>query len=134
MKEKLDERFVLPRSEQALHSFWDRFHTALVNEHGATFYAHDGSVMTGEREDGVFEVVNPIIKCIAVYDLLSIETWNISRTDALAKYFVRFHDCRGMFFCVRNSSGRVLEMSASGGVEVWIERATGFAGLAAKKE
>mgnify|MGYP003582791407 CR=1 FL=1 len=135
MKEKLAEQFVLPRSEQALRSFLDRFDNILVNGYGATFYGRDGSVMRGGREDGVFEVVNPVVKCIAVYDLLSIETWNVRRTGAgLANYIVRFHDCRGMFLCVRDSTGRVLEMSASGNVEVWIDRATGFAGLAVKKE
>jgi hypothetical protein len=88
-------------------------HGMVVNdEQGAALHANDGSV-TLVRTDGSIEETNPATSRIEIADLRTIRAYRINQVFETVSHVVEFEG-GGVFACVVDASGKVLETQQRG--------------------
>ena len=98
---------------EAPRVYLTRYGVVVNDEHGVTMHRNDGSVST-LGVDGSNEIRNPVVKRIEIDDALLIKDYRIAGAFGGQSHVIEFVG-GGVFAYLRDSQGKVVEISLSNG-------------------
>jgi hypothetical protein len=108
----------LPRGQA--HAYLTAYGAVLEDENGVRLRAHDGSVTTMRPSDGITEIVNPVVKRLEIVDALLISGYKVVHVGDTTSHIIEFEG-GGVFAYLRDATGKVIEMTLSGGARAFID-------------